>query len=163
MRSSGKNNSDFTRRDYYRYYKENGGKLSYKEYSLILKTVGEHIVNYITTGMEIMLPYGVGILVVKRYKYEPRIKDGKLKSLINFGETQKLRLANPDIDPSTLKVYYDNYHTNGYVFKLVYQKKFFKFKNKIYISYIASRNIKRTLAHNIKNNNIDFNKIPIHA
>lgn len=162
-RGKGKVTSDYTTVDYYNYYKKDGGTLDSKTFNKILKLVGKEILNDITNNKQVILPHGIGILCLRRYEYSPRIVDGKLRGIIDFGATNKLRREYPDEDPSKLKVYYDNDHSLNNIVKIHYSKNMFKLKNKVYYHFMESRTFKRTLAKNLKEKQIDINLIPLYG
>lgn len=164
------NPSHYTTPDYYRHYlKKNCHKdmnskyrVSQTVYTRILKEFFNRIYSErIYTGGEFILPYNMGKLFIR--KVETKVKLDSEGRLINhlpvdFGATRKLWRENPTAYENRVLIRHLNKHTNGYLYKFIYNKVTARFKNKSAYRFEATRTHKRELAKLAKSNksNIDF-------
>lgn len=128
--------SDYGVRDYYKFYRDNGGTLNYATFSRTLKSFDQGVANIIVNNeYSYKLAQGLGIITVKKVKNYVRIgKDGKVKTNypVNYNATMKLWATNPEAAKAKKLVRYDNRHSNKYTyrFKYIVSGTLAKYKNK---------------------------------
>lgn len=128
--------SDFGIKDYYKYYKDNGGKLSTIKYSRVLRSIVTNMCNIvIEKDYRYKLPSNMGIIVIEKYKNKT-IKDKKgilrVKYPIDFKSTLKLWKDYPELSegPKKQLVRFNNEHSGGYTFRIRYKTNKANYKNK---------------------------------
>jgi len=115
----------------------------------------------IFNGEEIVFPYNMGRLFIRKVKTAVKLdNEGKVINHlpVDFGATNKLWKENPKAAENKILVRHLNKHTNGYVFKFIYNKDRSRFKNKSAYRFEPTRTHKRHLAKLAKSrkNRIDF-------
>ena len=143
--------SHFGANDFYRYYKNNGGTLSRLAFGNILKSINLKLADKILEGYSFKMPSRMGILAVTRKKEFVGFKDGKAitNRPIDYYSTIKLWNENPEAKAQGKLVRFLNKHTNGWIYKIAYNKYYANYKNKSVYSLQINRKIKRQLAKNI--------------
>lgn len=143
--------SHFGTNDYFRYYKQNGGTISRREFGDVLKDINLKLADKILEGYSFKMPFRMGILSVTRKKEFIGFKDGKAVTNrpIDYKSTIELWNSNPQAKEDGKLVRFLNKHTNGWIYKINYNKYYANYKNKSVYSLQANRKIKRQLAKNI--------------
>lgn len=141
--------------EYYRFYRENDGKVNRKKYGEIVTDYLKLVKSEILLKKSFKLPEGVGTISIKKYKPKLEFEDGKLinKLPVNIKATNDLWNSDPEAKASRILVRYRNKHTNGYVFHIKWYKGVFKHCG--YYRFKAYRPFKRELVQKIKQGNFD--------
>ena len=143
-----KYNADFSANTAYKIWKKVHRKLNIPQrvHGYIMKDFSIAIMNLmLTKNFEFRMPYRLGYLAIRKFRPKPKFDEtGNLKKgglPIDYGATQKLwvqqypGLSREEIYniPNKKLVYYNNLHTDGYLMKVVWDKKTVKVRNyKIY-------------------------------
>lgn len=145
--------SHFGANEYYIYYKRNGGNLTRRQFGNILRSINLKIADKILEGYSFKMPSRMGILAVTRKKEFVGFKDGKAitNRPIDYRATNELWNNNPEAKAQGKLVRFLNKHTNGWIYKVAYNKYYANYKNKSVYSLQINREIKRQLAKNIFN------------
>lgn len=145
--------SHYGTEDYYKYYKEQGGTLTYSKYAKILRRfnvlIGEVIVN---NEYSYKLPAKLGIITVKKVKTFIKFVDGKVKTNlpIDYKETNKLWEIDPVAKSERRRIYIENKHSNGYKYKFVYNKTYSNYVNRSIYFMQFNRQLKHKLKDYIR-------------
>lgn len=150
--------SEYTLKSIYKAYKEGcvgESQLSYKQYSSILNEFNKALVQEILyDSAEVKLPCNLGTLRIRKRKIDLS-KANKLRP--NWEETKKLWDSNPEAKENKKLVYHLNEHRDGYKYKIYWDKKGSKVRNKSYYFFKPSRDFSRELAYILKNDfDIDY-------
>lgn len=143
--------SDFGANEYYNYYIANGGVLSRRQFGDILKELNTAIAWQILDGYSFKMPSRMGVLAVTKKKEFVDFKDGKAVTNrpIDFASTMKLWEEYPEAKEQKKLVRFLNKHTNGYIYKIAYNRFYATFKNKSAYTVQVNRFLKRGLAKKI--------------
>lgn len=151
--------SDYGIRDYYKFYKENSkSKIDYNTYNKVALSCFDQLMNLvINNNYTWRLPSGLGRICVSKRPTSTTFKNGKLVTNrpINFKATKELWNNNSKAKKNKTLVYYENFHTDGYVLYIRYSLAGSNFKNKNYYKIKFNRAKKRALAQNIFSGNFD--------
>lgn len=120
----------------------------------------------IDENLTLSLP-SMGYLSVQKHKPKILRKDGTVRKRsmkVNFGETWKLwRSKWPDLSDQEIKalpdkplVYHTNKHTDGYVFKFIWDKFTSSMTGKSFYKLKPAREFTRHLSKQLKEGNVDF-------
>lgn len=123
-------------------------------FSSILKLFNQKLIKELYTGSYFHLPYKLGDLYIRKYK--PVIKidsDGNIvmrtQKAIDYKATNQLWKDYPELEHKQ-RVYYDNFHTDGYKFKFMWKRYHLGKKFKMYNIYIA-KDTQRNFAKYLRN------------
>lgn len=143
--------SHFGANDYYQYYRQQGGTVSRSQFGIILKSINLIIADKILEGYSFKMPSRMGILAVTKKKEYVGFKEGKAVTNrpIDYRATLDLWEKNPQAKEERKLVRFINKHTNGWIYKVSYNKYYANYKNKTTFSLQINRKIKRQLAKNI--------------
>jgi hypothetical protein len=148
--------ADYGINEMWKFYKEKYDVLDEKTYKKVLKLFNKKVSNAIVKeAFEFIMPRNIGNIRIKKNK--PRLTltpEGKLdkKMLIpNWKETWKLWDTDPESKENKTIVYYENKHTDGYIYRWHYSKHRNNLKNKSAYSFIPSRTNKNNLTEVLKN------------
>ena len=130
-----------------------GRPLKEHEFYSIIRSINNYLADNLVNGNDIIFPYEMGKLELRKIDITPRIVDGKL-------------VINKPIDwDRTLKLWYEDNEAfkqrtlvkveNNDLFKIFYNKNRAKFNNKCFYEFQVNRDIKQRLKKNIKLNRID--------
>lgn len=164
--------ADYNTDDYFKHYKhkhclrqpDSIYYISQSTYTKVLKAFFQLMMNeQIYQGNDFILPYNMGVVSIRKVISKVKLdSDGKLINHlpIDFGATNKLWAANPEAKDNKVLIRHLNKHTNGYVFKFMYNKNKSRFKNKTAYRFEPTRTHKRMLAKLVKGSKhtIDFLK-----
>lgn len=153
MMRNHKIHSHFGSNDFYSYYKENGGELSRRDFGAILKSINNRISDKILEGYSFKMPFRMGILSITRKKEFVGIKDGKAitNRPIDYKSTIELWNSNPEAKEQKKLVRFLNKHTNGWIYKITYNKHYATYTNKTVYAIHINRKINRALAKKLFN------------
>jgi hypothetical protein len=112
-------------------------------------------------GETVILPVNMGKLLIMGYEKKVGIaEDGTLinKLPIDFKRTRELWDTNEDAREKRILIRHLNKHTDGKVYKFVYNKSKARYKNKSAYRFKATRTHNRNLANVVRNktNNYPF-------
>ncbi len=153
MTRNHKIHSHFGANDFYEYYKENEGTLARKDFGAVLKSINLKIAEQILDGYSFKMPFSMGILSLSRRKEFIGYKDGKAVTNrpIDFKSTIELWNSNPEAKEQKKLVRFLNKHTNGWIYKVAYNKHYATYTNKTVYAVQINRTINRTLAKKLFN------------
>lgn len=144
--------------DIYKHIRKNkwyniGKVVSEKEFYSIIRTVNNIIAKYLGEGEDVVLPYSMGRLEVRKRINKAFYKDGKLIVTypILWGDTLKLWFE----DTKAFKEKTLIKSTNKETFELRYDKSKADYNNKMFYKFNFNRDIKQRLKNNINNNKIE--------
>jgi hypothetical protein len=157
----GKTATDINVRDTYRFYKNTyiSKNIDFVTYGAILKDFNTELVDMINRGMILDLPYQMGTLYVSEFKprYEftedNKIKLTKTKKNIDFKATKEYWKEHPEAKENKIYLAYENFHTDGACFKIVWKKTKKNVHTKVY-NFCPARQFSRRLAAQLKTNKV---------
>ena len=130
-----------------------GRPLQEHEFYSIIRTINKYLANNLINGNDIILPYRMGRIDIRKIDITPKIVNGKLK------------ISKPIDWDRTLKLWYEDKESfnnktlvrieNNTLFKIMYNKSKAKYNNKTFYNLQINRSIKKELIKNIKLNKID--------
>lgn len=143
--------SDYGANEYYTNYVKHGGKLTRSQFGKILKDLNLKIAEQILSGYSFKMPSRMGALTVTKKKEIIGIKDGNVftNRPVDIKATMKLWDECPEAKAEKKLVRFINKHTNGYIYKIAYNRFYATFKNKSAYSIQVNRWLKRGLAKKI--------------
>lgn len=152
---------DYGSNDYYRFFRRNNPSINLDRstYGFILKEFNGHVRDRLSLkGAEYIFPNKIGKMELRKIKTEVIVGDnGKIinKLPINWRDTRILWDSNPVAKEKRLKVRYDNEHTDGFTFRILFIKSKANFKNKSIYKMKFNRIMKRNLSRSIFDGRID--------
>jgi hypothetical protein len=176
-RGKGKYNNDFGSKDCYDKYIESIDKkdlplgsdykntsyfVSFNTYKKILKQMNKLVMNaLINDNAEFTMPYRMGELSVKKRKVKIKLdSEGNVikKAIpVDYKATKELWAKDPEAQKNHTKIYLFNEHFDGYKCLFYWKKKDINTRGIKPYCFRPTREYKRELAKQIKNNpNIDF-------
>lgn len=137
--------------EYFDYYKKHGGTLDRHVFGMVLKDLNLLIADEILSGYSFKMPSRMGAMAVSKKKEFVAFKDGRAVTNrpIDFPATLKMWKEYPETKETRQLVRHLNKHTNGYIYKIAFNRSYATFKNKSVYSIQVNRYIKRKLAKNI--------------
>ena len=143
--------SSYGANDYFTYYTKHGGLLDRHQFGCILKDLNLSIADKVLEGYSFKMPSRMGVLAVTKKKEFVNFKEGKAVTNrpIDFKATMAMWEEYPETKEDKQLVRYLNKHTNGYIYKVAYNRAYATFKNKSVYSCQINRYVKRKLAKNI--------------
>jgi len=130
--------------------KETKLKISYQEYSKIIKTGNETMRELVLEGHSIELPFTLGILRIGKYKKNDTININGVNKINKKIDFHKTKLYGKTI-------YFLNAHTNGYSFRWIWERdKSFQLRMPEIWTFRPSRICSRTLAKVILGGKTDY-------
>jgi len=139
---------DYGTKDYYKYYKENNGKVNNKLYSSILRDFHKGVADIlINNEYSFKLPARLGVITIKKVKLFVKMdKNGNMITNypINHKATRELWARDPKAKEAKRRVRFENKHTNGYKYEFKYLNSFANFPNKKIYTMTFNRLMKRT-------------------
>lgn len=154
--------SDYGVNDYYKYYRQNGGKLNKTTFSAILLEFNRNLYPLICTPTyHYKLPKRMGIILIDKFKNYIKFVDGKVQSNlpVNWQETMKLWETDLKAKENKTLVRYENKHSNRNSFKFKYKKKSANYKNKSLYRILINRGLKNYLTNKIQTEGFDTSKL----
>lgn len=154
-RSSKKIPAHYGMNDYYKFFCEIYGKdkVSKKRFNSIISEYNEKMGELLINDLTYTLPSKMGtleILKIKRKVYEN--SEGKIinNKPIDWKATNDLWKLNKEAAEKKILIRHNNKHTDGYVFKIYYNKRLANYKNKTVYSFKAVREISRNINKRIR-------------
>lgn len=146
-------NNSYGLRDYYKYYKDNGGKLNcdiYKKvFNILMLKIGEQL---LTIG-EFNFHNSFGKLYLLKIKRKFNNYNNRIlpNTPINWGDTLKLWCKDEEARKTKLLIRINE----PYIYRVTYIRTSAKYINKSIIKFILCRTLKIKLKDKIKNNEIE--------
>lgn len=146
-------NNSYGIRDFYKHYKKNtDSNIKESTYSDIIKDINTIISINLSKNKSFKIPNNLGIIEIRKYNTYIKYKDGIVTNLpIDWNKT--LHLWEEDIEAYNNKVLI-RIETKE-VFKLYYNKKKAKFRNKSYYEFNFNRRLKHRIKTQIEEGNLD--------
>lgn len=144
-------------RDIYYFYRRNyANDVGVINFSKILNMFNNKLIEEIYKGAYITLPYSLGDLYISKYKSKYQfdsegnvITKGKF-GIIDYKATKELWKDHPELNHKKY-VYYDNFHTDGYKFRIKWKRYHRNRTNRLY-NFKPSRQFSRGLAAYLRKN-----------
>lgn len=141
-------------KDAYDFYKCNYKvKVSQLLYSKIIRDINKELGNLLLECNDIILPYYLGRITLRKYKYEIKLINGQLKNKLPIDWDTTLKLWYSDLESQKQKKLV-RLNTN-YVFRIYYDKSKAKYNNKAFYTFKANRNLKHLIKQAIQDKQID--------
>ena len=151
-------NNSYGSKDAFHYYRKIKPKdskyvLTDCQYLSIIRSINNHLRDYIINGNDVLLPEKMGRLELRKIANTIRFVDGKLKTNlpVNWDATLKLWFDNPISKQKKQLVRQENIDT----FRVYYNRNKANYNNKTFYEFNANRELKLGLKKNIKLNKID--------
>lgn len=144
--------------DYYKRYIQDNPKISKTLYNNIISDYNEGIRDLIINeGLTYQFPYTNFQLFIKKHKRKPRIVNGKLINSIpiNWKATNELWEKDEEAREKKILIRFTNYHTFGYVFRILFKKFNSNVKNRSLYKFKNNRKLQRELSKRILDNTKD--------
>lgn len=153
--------SDYGMMDYFWDYRKRykNYNISRELYPKILRSINEKIFKEIVNKpYDFRIPKRLGYIKIRKYYPEFSVVGNKVvknKMMIDFPATFRLWESDPDAYEKKILLYYENDHSDGFVFKIKYDKRHSFYKNRSVYMFAPTRKMKNLLGKNIKNKTID--------
>lgn len=140
---------------YYRKIKPKDKKfvLTNSQYYSIIREINNLLAEGLLQGKEVVFPYKLGKLEIRKYESILRFKEGKLKTNLPIDWEKTLQLWFEDEDSAKDKTLVR--FEEKEIFKIYYNRKNANYKNKAFYEFIVNRSIKRGLKVPIQEGNIE--------
>ena len=144
--------------DGFKYYRKNKPKehkyiLTESQYFSIIRKVNELLGESLINGEDIILPYRLGRLEIRKYKARITIDGNKIKTNLPVDWDRTLKLWYEDKESyknrTLIKV------EEKEIYKVYYNRNVAEFKNKSFYQFDINRKLKRRLKQNIKEGKLD--------
>lgn len=139
--------------DYYKYYLQDNIRIPYRLYSDIIQDINRLLIKNFYLGKDIVFPFKLGKIELRKYPTYSKIVDGKLKDnySINWKKTKELWANDKEArENKTLIRIYSKYN-----YKIHYSKKKTGIPFQKGITFSAYRAFKRGLVPLIHNQELD--------
>lgn len=122
-----------------------------KDYLIIVKEFMKFLSTTCIEKGEILLPEGLGKIVVIGRTRKAVIKDGLITGLpVNWKETKELWARDKQAEENKQLVFYFNEETNGVIYKFSWRKSRVLVPNKSLYNVVMTRKNKRTLSSRVQ-------------
>jgi len=141
--------------DYYKYYKSKypNDNISKKDFKNIFTIFNKELTKEIIEKGKVKLPKRFGEIEIIKKKREVYInKEGVVinNKPIDWKATKDLWAINDEAKENKVLIRHNNKHTGGYVFRIAYNKKVAKYKNKSVYFFKPVRDFSRSINKRIK-------------
>ena len=150
---------DYGVADYYEHYRNTvKNPVDRHLYSKVLRAIlyklGRKIVSH---NYLLRLPFRMGGFMLVKWKPKTKIIDGKVVTQrpVDYKATKDLWASNPKAKESKVVIFHENFHSDGYVFKVKYLNVTAIYKNRSYYKMQINRQLKREIAQKIKTGTVD--------
>lgn len=155
-----KDNVPYGMKDYYNFFcKENPYiTISKKQFHNIISEFNKLVAKSLIEDLSIKLPNRLGDIEIVKTKRKAYIsKDGKLKNNIpiDWKATNLLWEKDPKMKKNKVLIRFSNVNTDGYVFRIYYNKRNAIYKNKTIYFFKPVRSLARSITERIN----DYSKI----
>jgi len=158
-RKSKKIPAHFGMKDYYKFFCKiyPNADISRSKFNKIISEYNEKMSELLIEELTYTLPLKMGTLEIlkdQRKVYEN--KEGKIinNKPVDWKATNNLWKLNEEAKKKKVLIRHENKHTNGYVFRVYYNKSKANFKNKTVYSFSPIRELKRNITQRI----VDYSK-----
>lgn len=130
-------------------YKKDVNALSDTDFRNVINCINNMLVDDLVSGKDVVLPFKLGRLEVRKFPTRVKIVDGKLKNSmpIDWNETLKLWYDNKSAEKKKILVR----HETNYIYRIVYNKFNARYTNQNIYKFVPSRGLKIKLKESIKN------------
>jgi len=122
-------------------------------FNKIISEYNEAMGDLLIDELTLTLPVRMGVLEILKEKRKVYMNDEGViinNKPIDWKATNNLWANNEKAKENKILIRHENKHTNGYVFKIFYNKKIANYKNKTVYSFAPIRTIKRNITKRIK-------------
>lgn len=141
----------------WRYLKKNkwfsGEPVTEKQFGSIIRRVNELLIEQFLKGSDIVFPYKMGKLELRKMPASIRFEDGELKTNLPVDWKRTLQLWYEDEEAKNNKTLIRKEYKE--VFRIIYNKSKAVYKNKCFYNFIPNRDFKKKLSDSINNNETD--------
>lgn len=130
-----------------------GRPLKEHEFYTIVRGMNDFLAKKIAEGSDVVFPYRMGKLELRKSKRGVSLCNGKLKITYPVDWKNTLKLWNNDEEAKKSKTLIR--FENDYIYHVRYCKNTAAFENKTFFEFHLNRKIKRALKDNINNGKID--------
>lgn len=144
--------------DGFRYYRKTKPKedkyiLNQIQYLAITRYVNKMLSESLIHGEDVIFPHRMGKLELRKYNSNIKFEDGKLKTNLSIDWNKTLRLWHEDKESYDKKTLVRV--NKKELFRIIYNRKDANYNNKNFYQFTVTREIRKHLNDNIKNNEID--------
>lgn len=144
--------------DYFKYYRKNRPKsaeyvLTESQYFAIIRRVNEYIVDSIIKGEDVILPYRLGKIELRKISTYINFEGGKIRTNLAVDWDKTLKLWYEDSEAYKAKTLIKSEDKS--IYKIHYNKVSADYTNKSFFKIDFNRDFKRRLKINIRENSID--------
>lgn len=145
---------------YHRYYKRNyKNPLKLSLYRKVLRSINSKVANKISDDCyDFKMPKRMGIIKIRKFEKKIAIdENGKVRHKFapNWKATRELWNNNKEAELAKKIIFYENEHSNGYTYRIIYDKYSSNYKNKSLYRFQPNRGLTRRLSKNIQENNLE--------
>lgn len=123
------------------------------QFSSIIKEVHKVYIEHFIKGSDIVFPFNMGRIELKKYHTKVEIVNNKIKTNYPINWKETLQWWYEDTTAKANKKLLR--HETKYVFRILYNKSRAKFNNKVFYKFTPARSFKKALREKINNNEID--------
>lgn len=135
-------------KDYFKVYKSLGGNLKKPEYARLYRRIIYKIVDEMLKGEHVYLNELGRIRIIG--KNPPFFINGEATRKIDWHSTSKLWKEKPEEKEKKTFLYYDNAHTDGAYYKVIFSKRDIRIPNFDFYKFRTSRGVQVKMAAFIK-------------
>lgn len=144
----------YSKSDYYKFYRKEGGKLPREVYARVLRKSNKALADLLIDGAyDYTLPHGMGRISFRKRKNKAYITKGKVKAttLVDWKATMELWEEKPLAKRNKILLRYSNLTTGRYSFRIKMLSR--RFKNSEWFAFRFKRSFKRDFATRINTYN----------
>lgn len=123
------------------------------QFGTIIRRVNEYLVEKLLLGGDIIFPYKMGKLSIRKYPVKIEFKNDILKTNLHIDWKRTLNFWHEDEEAFKNKVILRCEDKN--LFSIIYLKKYSQLPNKKYYTFVPTRTVKRELSRRANNNELD--------
>lgn len=157
MEKKKKYKHDYGIKNIFQFYNKNyTNTVDYKTFTNVLKLFNQSMINEMYKGAYITFPYSLGDLFIYKYKQKFKFDENgeidinKRFKMIDYKATKELWEQYPELEHKQ-RVYYDNFHTDGFRVAISWKRYHTIRSHKLY-NFIPARGFSRGLAAYFKSN-----------
>lgn len=144
--------------DGYKFYRKNKPKeskyvITESQYFSIIRIVNKHLIDSLLCGEDIILPFRLGKIELRKYKSKISWDGEKIKSNLPIDWDKTLKLWYEDEESFKNKTLIKIEEKE--IYKIYYNRNVAEFTNKSFYQFNFNRELKKRLKHSIKEGNVD--------
>lgn len=144
--------------DCYKHIRKNhwyniGRPLKEQEFYAIIRGINELLAEELSNGNEVVFPYKMGKLEIRKLQVGVSLVDGKLKNTYPIDWKETIKLWYEDKEAHMNKTLVRN--TKGVVFYIKYTKFGATYENQCFYEFVVNRFLKKALQKNVKKGKIE--------